>query len=55
MPLPKPSKGQTKDDWMERCMGNPVMNKEFPDNSKRSAVCNNIWNKTHTNGCKDDK
>lgn len=47
MPLPKPNKkeGESKKDFLQRCMGNPTSNKDFPDNKQRYAVCNNIWSK----------
>jgi hypothetical protein len=40
MPLPKPTNGETKSAYMERCMGEPVMVSEFPDPEQRAAVCN---------------
>jgi len=43
MPMPKPKKGESKDDFLERCMGNDTMNDEFPDNDQRYAVCNDLW------------
>jgi HK97 family phage prohead protease len=43
VPLPKPKKGEQKDDWLDRCMGNDTMNTEFPDNGQRYKVCNQIW------------
>ena len=43
MPLVKPKENEEKDDFLERCMGNKVMNDEFPDNKQRYAVCNQIW------------
>lgn len=45
MPLPKPNKteGESKKDFLQRCMGNPTSNKDFPDNKQRYAVCNSIW------------
>ena len=43
MPLPKPKKGEKKDHWLQRCMGNEAMNKEFSDNDQRYAVCNQKW------------
>ena len=39
MPIPKPKKGQTEDDFIEQCMSDPKMNEEFPDRSQRFAVC----------------
>ena len=37
--LPKPSDTETHDEFMGRCMANPIMNNEFPDNDQRWAVC----------------
>lgn len=41
MPLPKPNKKESKKDFLSRCMSNPTVNEEFPDNSQRYAVCVN--------------
>jgi HK97 family phage prohead protease len=43
MPIPKPRKNETKDNFMDRCMGDPVTNKEFPDNKQRFGVCQTQW------------
>jgi HK97 family phage prohead protease len=43
MPLPKPKKDETKDDFIERCMGNDTMKEEYPDNGQRLAVCQSQW------------
>jgi hypothetical protein len=40
MPLLKPNEGENKDDFLDRCMANDVMNEEYPDQSQRAAVCN---------------
>lgn len=37
--LPTPSAGETHDDFMARCMADPVATAEFPDAAQRSAVC----------------
>ena len=39
MPLPKPEKSQKRSDFVNNCMDNSVMLKEFPDNKQRAAVC----------------
>ncbi len=39
MPLPKRNKGEKSKDFLSRCMGNPTMNKDFPDQKQRYAVC----------------
>lgn len=43
MPLPKPKKDEKQDDFIERCMSNDTMKKEFPDNDQRLAVCFKQW------------
>jgi len=43
MPLPKPRKGEERDAFISRCIGNDLMNKEYPDNKQRAAVCYNQW------------
>ena len=37
--LPTRNAGETDDKFMARCMGNPTMVSEFPENDQRSAVC----------------
>jgi len=37
--LPTQNSGESDDNFMGRCMGNPTMNKEFPDAAQRTAVC----------------
>jgi hypothetical protein len=39
MPLPTPSKGEKEQEFVSRCMGSDVMNKEFPEQKQRAAVC----------------
>lgn len=43
MPLLTPDVNETKAQFMDRCMGDPAMNKEFPDNDQRYAVCLKQW------------
>lgn len=43
MPIPKPEGGESQEDFIQRCMGNPTMNSEYPDNSQRFAVCNSQY------------
>ena len=45
MPLPTPSKGEDKNKFISRCMGNENMKKEFPDQKQRNAVCFSQWRK----------
>ena len=43
MPMPKPKKDESKDDFLDRCMGDDVMVKDYPDNDQRYAICNSLW------------
>jgi len=39
MPLPKPSKKETEQEFINRCMGDDMMLKDFKDQKQRVAVC----------------
>ena len=39
MPLPERKEGEPRETFISRCMGDSVMNNEYPDQSQRSAVC----------------
>jgi hypothetical protein len=39
MPIPSKNKDEDKNDFMQRCMSDEVMKKEFPDQERRTAVC----------------
>ena len=39
MPIPSPSKNEASSDFVSRCMGDSVMQKEFTDQKQRAAVC----------------
>ena len=45
MPLPKRNSYETRDEFIDRCMSDSVMNKEYPDNKQRLAVCSVQWRK----------
>lgn len=45
MPIPKPRKDESEDDFMQRCMSNKVMLKEFPEKNTRYGVCMTQWEK----------
>ena len=46
MPLPNPHKEEEKDDFIDRCMGDEVMDEEYPDESQRRAVCETQWDES---------
>ena len=39
MPIPKRKEGEDRSDFLSRCMSDPTMNKEYPENSQRYALC----------------
>src|SRR5210317_668910 len=39
MPIPKRKEGEDRSDFLSRCMSDSTMNKEYPENSQRYAVC----------------
>lgn len=43
MPLPKPRANETKPKYISRCMADPKMREEFPDEDQRFAVCQQSW------------
>lgn len=43
MPIPKPKDDEEKKDFISRCMGNPTMVEDYPDNKQRLAVCYASW------------
>lgn len=43
MPIPKPKKGESKEDFVGRCMSNPTMRNEYPDRKQRFAICMDSW------------
>lgn len=46
MPIPTPNSGESKDDFISRCMSNETMKKEYsadPDNNQRYAICISKW------------
>lgn len=43
MPLPQPRPDEEREEFLDRCMGDPTMVDEFPDSSQRFAVCVSQW------------
>ena len=39
MPLPTPNKGEKRSEFIDRCMVDLSIKKEFKDNKQRAAVC----------------
>lgn len=47
MPIPKPTGDESQSEFMARCMGDSVMNDDYPDNPQRAAVCHSQWRRAH--------
>lgn len=41
--MPKPTPNETKDEFLNRCMGDEEAVNDFPENDQRYAVCNSMW------------
>jgi len=39
MPIPKPSPNETKKDFIQRCMSDPIMKKEYKEQDQRYSIC----------------
>jgi hypothetical protein len=39
VPLPEPNQGESRDQFIDRCMADPTTVREFPDAAQRRAVC----------------
>jgi len=45
MPIPQPKKNQNEDKYVEDCMSNSQMGKDFPNEKQRYAVCKSTFNR----------
>ena len=45
MPIPKPNAGEDHGTFISRCMGDKVMNDDYPEQTQRAAVCYASWRK----------
>lgn len=43
MPLPEPQEDESHEDFIARCMADPVMVEDFDDPGQRQAVCEGQW------------
>jgi hypothetical protein len=39
MPIPKPNQGEKEKEFIQRCMSDDKMVKEYPDTDQRYTVC----------------
>jgi len=45
MPIPQRRKGEKRSDFIQRCMSDPVMKREYPKSDQRLAICSQAANK----------
>ena len=45
MPIPKPSSKEKEDKYIGDCMGDNQMNKDFPNQKQRYAVCKTTFDR----------
>lgn len=52
MPIPHPAGKEKHDKFISKCMGDSVMNKDYPDQKQRYAICESQWKKSkkHSKG-----
>jgi len=43
MPLPKPKRDETRYRFIDRCINDVTIKREYPDPDQRIAVCSTIW------------
>lgn len=43
MPMPSPKNSEKQGEFVSRCMGDEIMNKDFPNQKQRAAVCYSQW------------
>jgi len=39
MPIPRPKEQEERDEFIDRCMSDETMKKEYPNEKQRLAVC----------------
>lgn len=55
MPIPKPNIGESRDKFINRCMGDDTMTTEYTDSEQRLAVCANAYNSKEDSNENDEK
>jgi|TARA_R110000751_G_scaffold78762_2_gene158939 hypothetical protein len=55
MPLPSKKDKEPQSEFISRCMGDSVMNKEFKNKNQRAAVCYNQYKKAKKVRASDHK
>ena len=52
--MPDPRPGESKDDYMERCMGDEKSRKDYPNPAQRAAVCTSMFERKTAGGADEE-
>jgi hypothetical protein len=52
--MPSPRKGEKRDDFISRCMGDSEAKSDFPKQDQRFAFCNSQWERRNSNAMKEN-
>ena len=55
MPIPKPKPNESRQRYINRCMGDDTMSDEYTDSSQRLAVCTTEYNSNKEDSTENDK
>lgn len=50
--MPTPRKDETRDEFVDRCMGDAEANRDFPERDQRFAFCNSTFRRSRGRGLK---
>jgi len=43
MPLPKPTENEVQREYINRCVNDAIVKREFPSSDQRVAICHSLW------------
>ena len=52
--MPTPREGESKDDFVQRCMGDAEARRDFPNPSQRFAFCNSTYDQARGTASKNE-
>ena len=55
MPIPTPNSSESKDEFIQRCMGDDKMTSEYPDEEQRFAICSTSYLEDKINNYEREK
>ena len=55
MPIPKPNRSESRQNFLKRCMGDDTMTSEYTDTDQRLAVCTNEYDSNKEDSIENDE